>query len=125
MSLYFSLAAWEVKGSGAVWISDAHHRALMEAADAAGLTLLLRMRNANADTAYASYELGGLAAEVETLRERVDASGAGAEAEATLLPSAGDVRELLAQLGGAIRRAQEWDTDILVRSEDTQRWPRP
>jgi hypothetical protein len=116
MSLHFSLGAWEVKGSGAVWISDDHHRALMERARRDGLQLLLRIGNPRADSAYASYELGALAREIEGLLAEpgLDTPLRGASA---LLPSPLDMRALLTQLRVAVQRAQEWQTDIVVRSD--------
>jgi hypothetical protein len=116
MSLHFSLAAWEVKGTGAVWIGDDLHQELMEHADEGGLRLLLRMRDAHADSGYAAYELDALQEEIETLLQHRAEFQPGRTA-ARLLPSARELGELVEQLQRAVRLAQEWQSDIAVRCD--------
>ena|SRR5688572_6270356 len=116
MSLHFSLSAWEVKGAGAVWISDDLHGQLMERTDAAGLRLLLRMSDPHADSGYAVYELDALGKELDALLQHREEFQP-ARSAALLLPSARGLGELVEQLKRAIRLAQEWQSDIIVRCD--------
>src|SRR5688572_2147045 len=116
MSLHFSLSAWEVKGTDAVWISDDLHRELMERADEGGLRLLLRMSDAHADSGYVAYELSALEEELDALLQH-RAEFQPARSAALLLPSAGELGELVEQLQRAVRLAREWQCDIIVRCD--------
>jgi hypothetical protein len=117
MSLHFSLAAWEVKGAGAVWISDEHLSALMDRAKRDDLRLLQRIADPRADSAYASYELSRLAQEIDGMLAGWDDSEPSGPRSPGLRPSARGVRELLQQLQTAVRRAQEWQTEIVIRAD--------
>ena len=116
MSLHFSLSAWEVKGTDAVWISDDLHRELMGRADGGGLRLLLRMRDAHANSGYVAYELDALAEELDALLQHREEFQPPRSA-APLLPSARELGELVEQLKRAVRLAQEWQSDIIVRAD--------
>lgn len=120
MSFHVSLGAWEVKGSGAVWISDAHHRALIELAEATGADLVLRLRDPRLDSAYAAYEVNALRTQLERLAA-LDPAAADRTALPTLLPSAHSLDELLVGLLELTRRALEWRTEIIVRADGAAR----